>query len=72
VSPFCGNLVFSEDRFYGTLGNTGVTIDASLGIDNQHVIVKVKSFYRTDKSAIRVTTVHARFSNHVSHSVLAS
>jgi hypothetical protein len=65
--PFSGQVVFRENRFDRTLGHTRVTIDAGFRIDYQHVIVKMKSFYRTGNRAISIAAVNTRFGNHVSH-----
>jgi hypothetical protein len=70
LAPLSWDFILSKNRFYGALRNTGIAINAGLGVDDQHIVIEMKSFNGTDKSAVRVTTIHTRFGNHVRHSVL--
>jgi len=67
VCPFCRDLVFCEDRFDWTLGNARIAIDASLGINPEHIVIEMKSLNRADKRAVSIAAVHAWFCNYVSH-----
>src|SRR5215217_7688162 len=65
--PVCRHVVLGEDGLDGTLGNTRVAIDTRLGMDHEHVVVQMKSLNGTDKRAVSVATVNARFSDDVGH-----
>src|ERR1044071_4135319 len=65
--PLRRHIVFCEDGLNRTLGNTRITIDTRLGVDHEHVVVEMKSLNGTDKRAVSVTTVNARFSHDVGH-----
>jgi hypothetical protein len=62
--------VVGEDRFDRTLGNAGITINASLGIDIKTISQFVKRFDGTNRSAVSVLTINARFGNDVGHSLM--
>jgi hypothetical protein len=67
LTPLCRHTSFGKHGFDWTLRNTCVAIDTSLWIDYQHVVVEMKSFDRANQSTICVATVHAGFSDNVSH-----
>ena len=67
MRPFAGQFVFREDGFHRTFGHARVAINASFGINHQHVVVEMKSLDRTRYCAIRVATVDAWFRDDVSH-----
>jgi hypothetical protein len=68
VCPLGRDIGFGEDSFNRTFWYTGITINARLGINVQHVIIEMKRFNRTDKRTVSVAAVNARFCNDVSHS----
>jgi hypothetical protein len=55
------------NRFHRTFGYTGVAIDTSIGVDKQSVGQLVKRFDRTNRRAIGVFTLDARFGYDISH-----
>src|SRR2546430_17111407 len=61
-----------EHRLDWTLGYTRIAINASLGIDHQHVIIEMERFDGTGNRAICITTIHARFGDNISHSEMTS
>ena len=67
LRPFGRQFIFGENRLNWTFGHAGVAIDARLGINNQHVVIEMKSLYRTRNSAISIATVDAGLGNYVSH-----
>ena len=52
----------------GAFGHTCIAVDAGFRIDVQHVVIEMKSLNRTDKRAVSIAAVNARFCNDVSHS----
>jgi hypothetical protein len=68
VCPLRWNIGLGEDGLYRAFGYTGITVDAGFGIDVQHVVIEVKSLNGTNKGAVSVATVNARFCNDVCHS----
>ena len=67
LRPFRRYVGFGENCFDRTLRHTGVTIDTSLRINYQHVIVEMKRFHRARYGAVSITAVNARLSDDVSH-----
>lgn len=68
VGPFGRHVGLSENGFHGTFRNAGVTVNARLGINVQHVVIEMKGFNRTNERAIGVAAVYTGFSNDVGHS----
>jgi len=69
MRPLGRHFGFFKDRLNRALRHARIAIDASVGIDYQHVVIKVKRFYRARYCTIRITAVDARFRNDVCHSV---
>jgi hypothetical protein len=65
--PLFRNIIFGKDSFDRAFGDASVTIDARLGIYDEHVIVKMKGIHGTDHCTIRVSAVNAGISHHVGH-----
>ena len=57
TGPFRRQLVFGEDCFDRAFGHACITIDASVGINHQHVVVEMKSIHRTNQRAIGIATI---------------
>src|SRR5262249_49881241 len=72
AGPLRRDTRFGENRFNGAFGNTGIAINTSLRIYNQHVVVKMKCLNRTNKCTISVATIHTWFGNDVGHRGSAS
>jgi len=68
VCPLRGYIGLGEDGLYWALWYTHITVYARFGIDVQHVVIEMKSLNRTDKRAVSIAAVNARFCNDVSHS----
>src|SRR5262249_47914094 len=61
-------VVVGEDRFDGTFRNACVAIDAGVSVDVKTVRQFVESFDGTNRGAVGVFTINARFSYDVGHS----
>ena len=68
VSVVLRNVRVGEDCFDGTLGNTRITINASIGVDVKTIGQFVKCFNRTNGCAVGVLAIDAQFNNYVGHS----
>ena len=67
AGPLGGHTALGEDRLDRTLGHTRVAIDTRLWVDDKHVVIEMKGLNGTNKRAVSVTTVNARFSHDVGH-----
>jgi hypothetical protein len=65
--PLGRHFIFREDRFHWTLWNTGIAIYACFWVDDEHIVIEMKSLNRTDQRAVSVTAVYAWFCNDVRH-----
>jgi hypothetical protein len=67
LRPFGWYIGLGEDRLNRALGNACIAVDTGFGINNQHIVIEMKSLDRTNKCAVSISTVYARLYNHVSH-----
>jgi hypothetical protein len=67
VSPVLRDVVVGKNRFYRTLRNTRVTIDAGIGVDVEAIWQFMKCFDRANRGAVRVLAVNTWFHHYVSH-----
>jgi hypothetical protein len=67
VSPFSRQIILGKHGLNRAFRHARVTVDAGLGVDDQHIVVKVKSLDGTRDGTISITTIDARLGNYVSH-----
>ena len=62
-----GQLRLIEDRLYRALGDASPAVDAFLGVDVEHLIVRVEAVDRTHRDAVGETAFAAVVSYHEGH-----
>lgn len=67
AGPLRGNGRLGENRLYGASGNASAAVDAIIGVDDQHIVILVKTLDRALDYAVGILAVLARFGDHMRH-----
>jgi hypothetical protein len=68
VLMLLGHVIVGKDRFDRALRHARVAIDTGISVNVKTIGQLVKSFDRTNRSAVRVLTINAHLNNNVGHS----
>jgi len=68
VGPFAREVVFVEDGLDGAFRDAGFAVNALVGMNVQHRLPLVETFYGAHHNAVGVFAIEARLSNDVGHS----
>jgi hypothetical protein len=69
-SEFSGDIVLVKNGFDWTFHNTGLTVNAWLRIDVQHLRSDVKAFHRANSRTSHIFATNAFARNNMSHLAL--
>jgi hypothetical protein len=65
--PFLWDVIFVKDRFHGAFGDTGLAVDALIGMNVKDLLTLIKAFHRANDHTIGVLAGETRFANYVRH-----
>lgn len=69
IGPLLRKIVFVENGFDRAFGHTRLTVDAFIGVDEQHLLPFVEAFDGAHHDAVGVFAGETRLGNDVGHSI---
>ena len=72
MRPLRREIIFGENCFDRTFWHARVAVDASLGVDYEHVVIEMKCFDGAGNRAIGITAINAWLGDDISHANVTS